>query len=132
MRGSFFCYFHARAQRPAIPARPREARIEIPDVLDAKALPIALGRIMQALAAGHLSASRAGKLIYGLQMAAGALSSPVVDPAGAAEPCDDPDFSGCPDIPPELEAEFDAIVAKISAHTSREQPQCLSGQTMEK
>ncbi len=130
MRGSAYCYFHARSQRPAIPARPLNARIELPDVLDAKAFPTAVWSVVQALAAKHISPSRAGKLIYGLQIAAGALSSRAVDPARAAEPCDDPALSDRPDIPPELEAEFDAVVAKISAHTARNPPQRPAGRTM--
>ncbi len=68
MRGNSFCYFHARPQRPA---RPREARIEIPDRLDSKGTQVAIHRIMQALANGHISARRAAVLLYGIQMSLG-------------------------------------------------------------
>jgi hypothetical protein len=68
MRGSSFCYFHARPQRPA---RSHEVRIEMPDRLDSKATPATIHRTLQALAAGHISARRAAVLLYGIQMSSG-------------------------------------------------------------
>ena len=68
MSGSSFCYFHARPQRPA---RPREARIEMPDQLDSKSTQVIIHRTLQALAAGHISARRAAVLLYGIQMSSG-------------------------------------------------------------
>ncbi|MGD0733254.1 MAG: hypothetical protein ABR956_18460 [Terracidiphilus sp.] len=68
MRGSAFCYFHARPQRPA---RPREARIAMPDRLDGKGTQAIIHQTLQALAAGHISARRAAVLLYGIQMASG-------------------------------------------------------------
>jgi hypothetical protein len=71
MRGSAFCYFHARAQRPKGPGRPRESRIEIPARLDDRGIRKTLDSILKALAAGHISARRASILLFGLQMASG-------------------------------------------------------------
>jgi hypothetical protein len=68
MRGSAFCYFHARSQRPA---RPREVRIEMPHRLDRKGTQALLHRTLQALAAGHVSARRAAILLYGIQISSG-------------------------------------------------------------
>ena len=65
MRGSSFCYFHGRPQRPA---HPREACIEMPDQLDSKGTLAIIHRTLQALAAGRISARRAAVLLYGIQM----------------------------------------------------------------
>ena len=53
MRGSGFCYFHARPQRPAHPneGRPKEARLDLPALLDPKGTQTAISRIISALAA---------------------------------------------------------------------------------
>jgi len=68
MRGSSFCYFHARPQRPA---RPREPRIEMPDRLDSKGTQDVIHRTLRALAAGRISARRAAVLLYGIQLSSG-------------------------------------------------------------
>jgi hypothetical protein len=68
MRGSAFCYFHARPQRPA---RPREARIEMPVRLDRKGIEAIIRQTIEALAAGHISPRRAAILLYGIQMSSG-------------------------------------------------------------
>jgi len=78
MRGCSFCYFHARPQRPA---RPREARIAMPDRLDGKGTQDIIHRTLQALAAGHISARRAAVLLYGVQMSSGeAPQIPIMEP----------------------------------------------------
>lgn len=78
MRGSSFCYFHARPQRPV---RSREARIEMPDRLDSKGTQVTIHRTLQALAAGHISARRAAVLLYGIQMSSGqAPQIPILQP----------------------------------------------------
>jgi hypothetical protein len=66
MRGSSFCYYHARPQRPT---HPKEARIELPDLLDSNGITTFVSRIVKALAAGHISTRRASVLLYGLQVA---------------------------------------------------------------
>ena len=76
MRGSGFCYFHARPQRPT---HPREARIEMPSRLDSKGAQLFVHRIMEALANGHISARRGAVLLYGLQMSSGQAPPPVDD-----------------------------------------------------
>jgi len=70
MRGSGFCYFHARPQRPAHPneGRPKEARLDLPALLDPKGTQTAISRIISALAAGQISTRRAGVLLYAIQM----------------------------------------------------------------
>jgi hypothetical protein len=78
MRGSSFCYFHARPQRPV---RPREARIAIPELLDSQGAQTIIHRTLQALAAGHISARRAAVLLYGIQMSSGeAPQIPIMEP----------------------------------------------------
>ena len=76
MRGSGFCYLHARPQRPT---HPREARIEMPSRLDSKGAQLFVHRIMEALANGHISARRGAVLLYGLQMSSGHAPPPVDD-----------------------------------------------------
>jgi len=59
-----FCYFHARLSARA----PMRSRIAMPTPLDRKGIQATLHQIIQALAAGHISARRAGVLLYGIQM----------------------------------------------------------------
>ncbi|HEY1160695.1 MAG TPA: hypothetical protein VGE83_08705 [Terracidiphilus sp.] len=80
MRGSAYCYFHARPQRPA---RPHEVRIAIPDQLDGKGTQAILHRTLQALASGHITARRAAVLLYGIQMSLGQV--PQIPPLGPAK-----------------------------------------------
>jgi hypothetical protein len=85
MRGTAFCYFHARRASPpqSSPARtsPAEARIELPATLDRAGIPQALRQVMNAQANNQISARRASILFYGLQMA---IDHPdVPDPAPA-------------------------------------------------
>ena len=78
MRGSSFCYFHDRPQRPA---RPREVRIAMPDRLDSTGTQAIIHRTLQALAAGHISARRAAVLLYGIQMSSGQVpQTPILQP----------------------------------------------------
>ena len=66
---------------PQHPARPREARIEMPDRLDSKGTQVIIHRTLQALAAGHISARRAAVLLYGIQMSFGqAPQIPILQP----------------------------------------------------
>ena len=73
MRGTAFCYFHARRASPPknSPAKssPAETRIELPATLDRKGIAQALRQVMNALANNQISARRASILFYGLQMA---------------------------------------------------------------
>jgi hypothetical protein len=71
MRGCAFCYFHARAVRPARPIPPLEARIEMPPTLGRDKILGALNQVIQALAANRITARRAAVLLQGIQMASG-------------------------------------------------------------
>jgi hypothetical protein len=73
MRGSAFCYFHARTQRPGR----QEARIEIPPVLDPAGTLYVLNQIVQALGSGLISNRRAAVLLYAVQMASGDRAAPL-------------------------------------------------------
>jgi hypothetical protein len=53
---------------PLAPRAPMRSRIAMPDPLDRKGIQATLHQIIQALAAGHISARRAGVLLYGIQM----------------------------------------------------------------
>jgi hypothetical protein len=68
MRGTAFCYFHARRASP-LKSSPAEARIELPATLDRAGIPQALRQVMNALANNQISSRRASILLYGLQMA---------------------------------------------------------------
>ena len=96
MRGSDFCYFHGRTQRPAKPAR-REARIEFPAALDSNGILKVIGSILNALGSGLISSRRASVLLFGLQLASTRQSSGL---AGLApdNPLSTPiDATGIPD-----------------------------------
>jgi hypothetical protein len=109
MRGSAFCYFHARAQRPARPGRAPEARIEIPAVLDNAGILQAVHQILQALGSGNISSRRAGILLHGIRLAA------ALPPAGP-QPTRLSDLSHMIDnLPAPLDAEFEALMNKIAA-----------------
>jgi len=78
MRGSSFCYFHARNQRPA---GQREDRIEMPALLDSKGTQVVVHRTLEALAAGRISTRRAAVLLYGIQISTGQKSkTPILEP----------------------------------------------------
>ena len=68
MRGTAFCYFHARRASPPR-SSPAETRIELPAILDRKGIAQALREVMNALANNQISSRRASILFYGLQMA---------------------------------------------------------------
>jgi hypothetical protein len=68
MRGSAYCYHHAR---PKLPSRPHQVRIAMPETLDSENIPAVLRQIMNALADGTISNRRAGVLLYCIQMSMG-------------------------------------------------------------
>jgi hypothetical protein len=117
MRGSVFCYFHARAQRPARPSRSWEARIEIPLVLNQAGILYVLNQIMQALGSGLINSRRAGILLYALQLAGSGQFG--LSPALASFPS--PFASGgVPGLsddrsPEEAAAELQALIDEVSA-----------------
>ena len=76
MRLSAFCYSHGRF-RVVAPRRRRkkDELLDLPVLTDIVSFRVALNRILQAVASNTISASRAGKLLYALQMALGNLQS---------------------------------------------------------
>ena len=81
MRGSCFCYFHAR--KHVYVARPsaRDRAIELPPLQNEASIHAALDQILHAVATGTLDEQRAGKLLYALQLAQKTIySAPFVQP----------------------------------------------------
>jgi hypothetical protein len=76
MRGSLFCYFHARTRRPTSSG---EERIEMPALLDSKGKQAVVHRTLEALAAGRISTRRAAVLLYGIQISSGQ-KPPILEP----------------------------------------------------
>jgi hypothetical protein len=68
MRGSAFCYHHAR---PKCSSRPHEVRIAMPETLDSENIPAVLHQIINAICDGTISNRRAGVLLYSIQMSMG-------------------------------------------------------------
>jgi len=86
LRGSAFCYFHAR-NRVVAPRRRRcfqEALLELPALKSRNAVLAAIGEIVQGVASNSISPKRAGSLLYALQMADTKLEDvvPAIEPAG--------------------------------------------------
>jgi len=70
LRGSPFCYFHAR-NRVYVPRRLQtgEKIFELPPIVTTAGIHQALSAIIQALACGEIDPERGGKLLYALQLA---------------------------------------------------------------
>ncbi len=70
LRGSPFCYFHAR-NRVYVPRclKTGEKVFEVPPLVTPAGIHQALSAIIQALACGNIDPKRAGKLLYALQIA---------------------------------------------------------------
>ncbi len=70
MRGSPFCYHHARVRvSPRRPRRNKEAVLDLPSLNgDATFLPF-LNEVLQAVASNSISSKRATSLLYALQIA---------------------------------------------------------------
>lgn len=70
LRGSPFCYFHART-RVYVPRRTGtgEKVFEVPPLVTTAGIHQALDAIFQALACGNIDSKRAGSLLYALQIA---------------------------------------------------------------
>jgi hypothetical protein len=81
LRHEPFCYHHHTTRRPvANPAarRRRSTTFTLPELEDRASIQLALGEILQRIAANDLDPKRAGHLLYGLQIAASLL--PKEDP----------------------------------------------------
>ncbi len=70
MRGSAFCYHHARRIPPRGKSPSGGLRVHMPATLDRHGIASALHGVLQGLADDSISARRAAVLLQGLQMAA--------------------------------------------------------------
>jgi hypothetical protein len=86
LRGMPYCYFHMRLHRalhgrkadPAAAANAdSDVALDLPPVEDRNSIQLALTQVLQDLAGKRLDPRRAGRLLYGLQIA-----SQIVDPSG--------------------------------------------------
>ena len=71
LRGSPFCYFHART-RVVVPRRrrsPKDQPVDLPVLRDPSGILAMINQILQGVAANTMSPRRAGSLLYALQMA---------------------------------------------------------------
>lgn len=71
LRGSPFCYFHART-RVVVPRRrrnPKDEPVDLPVLRDPSGILAMINQILQGVAANTMSPRRAGSLLYALQMA---------------------------------------------------------------
>jgi len=71
LRGSRFCYYHARNRVIVAPPpkRHKEKVLELPPLQNRDDIQTALNQIMQALASQQINPARAGKFLYALQLA---------------------------------------------------------------
>jgi hypothetical protein len=100
MRGTAFCYHHARRVVPARKAGAPEIRIELPLRLDRDGITTAIHQVVNALGSSSITPRRASILLLGLQMAS----------ASPEEP--DPRFD---ESDPELDqVDFDRLPPEIS------------------
>ncbi len=66
-----YCYHHDRIHRALLRQRSApKAKLELPALEDRSSIQMALSQVIGALAAGRIDGSNAGRLIYGLQVAA--------------------------------------------------------------
>lgn len=70
MRESAYCYYHARLHRSQDRRGPAKSRIKLPVLDNKNALQIGLTDAINAIASGQLDPRRAGRVLYGMQMAA--------------------------------------------------------------
>ena len=71
LRGSPFCYFHART-RVVVPRRrrrPNEEPVNLPALSDPSGVLAVLNQVLQQVASNNMSPRRAGSLLYALQLA---------------------------------------------------------------
>ena len=72
LRGSPFCYFHARTRVVVVPRRrrsPKDEPVDLPVLSDPSGILAMINQIVQGVASNTLSPRRAGSLLYALQMA---------------------------------------------------------------
>lgn len=75
MRGTSYCYFHARDRRRQCIRKPNgDVRLDIPALKSRGGILLALNQIMNAVANGHITSRRASAMLYAVQMAQKELS----------------------------------------------------------
>ncbi len=87
LRHEPFCYYHHTTRRPVenpCARRRRGTTFTLPELEDRTAIQLALGEVLQRIAANEIDPKRAGQLLYGLQIAATLL--PKVDPKAKPQP----------------------------------------------
>jgi hypothetical protein len=69
LRGEQFCFYHHPTRRPPARTRPSRTPFDLPPIIDAETLQIALSEVSRRLADNTLDPKRAGLLLLTLQMA---------------------------------------------------------------
>ncbi len=72
LRHEEFCYYHHATRRPLANPKERKARLSafhLPNPEDRGAIQMAIGEVLQRIAANEIDPKRAGLLLYGLQIA---------------------------------------------------------------
>lgn len=86
MRGTSYCYFHARDRRRQFRrTRNGDVRLEIPSLQTRDDIVKALDQIMHALASAQITSRRASAMLYAVQMAQKELGKGVVPGMNLAE-----------------------------------------------
>jgi hypothetical protein len=65
-----YCYHHERLHHTGFKQKPRKKTLELPPLENRTSVMMALSNVLAALAAGQIDSNSAGRLIYGLQVAA--------------------------------------------------------------
>ncbi|MGA3335461.1 MAG: hypothetical protein ABSC62_15010 [Terracidiphilus sp.] len=64
-----YCYHHDRIHRALLRQRSTKAKLDLPALEDRASILMALSQVIGALADGRMDGTKAGRLIYGLQVA---------------------------------------------------------------
>ena len=70
LKGMPYCYHHDRLHRTTSRQAHRKKTLDLPPLENRTSVLMALSDVLAALAAGRIDANRAGRLIYGFQVAA--------------------------------------------------------------
>ena len=81
LRGEHLCYYHHTTRKPITNPQQRQSRrsafdLHLPDSNDRSAIQLAIGQVLQRIAANQIDPRRAGLLLYGLQIASLNLPKP--------------------------------------------------------
>jgi hypothetical protein len=90
LRGSPFCYFHARSRSVTRRTRSGENAILLPPLTSLAAIHEALNAVFLALGSGAINSKRAGSLLYALQIAQKNIESLPPPPKRPAQPTHSP------------------------------------------